>query len=116
MKDIKILTFHNAENYGATLQAYALKETLKKLNTNPSFVNYINKDILKDYKLIRTSSLKSFFSSLWFFKRNLKRKNSFKQYTNKYLDGNSKKYYNKYDIERDVKKRRSIYCRKRSNI
>lgn len=103
MKDIKILTFHNAENYGATLQAYALKETLKKLNTNPSFVNYISNDILKDYKLIRTNSFKSFFSSLWFFKRNLKRKNSFKKYINKYLDGNSKKYYNKEDIERDVK-------------
>ena len=103
MKDIKILTFHNAENYGATLQAYALKETLKKLNTNPKFVNYINKNILKDYKLIRTNSFKSFFSSLWFFKRNLKRKNSFKGYINKYLDGTSKKYYSKEDIERDVK-------------
>lgn len=103
MKDIKILTFHNAENYGATLQAYALKETLKKLNTNPNFVNYINQDILKDYKLIRTNSFKSFFSSLWFFKRNLRRKKTFKEYINKYLDGNSKKYYNKEDIEREIK-------------
>ena len=56
-----MLTFHNAENYGAVLQAYALKEVLKSLGTKPRFVNYINKDILKDYKLIRTNSVKSFF-------------------------------------------------------
>ena len=29
MKKIKMLTFHNAENYGANLQAYALKEKIK---------------------------------------------------------------------------------------
>ena len=70
MQNVKILTFHNAENYGATLQAYALKQTLKKLGVNPEFVNYENKKILSDYKLIRTNSLKSFFSSLWYLPRN----------------------------------------------
>jgi len=103
MKNIKILTFHNAENYGAALQAYALKETLKKINTNPRFVNYINEDISKDYKLIRLRSLKSFFSSLWYFPRNLKRKNNFKKFRNKYLDGNTKPYYSREDIEQDIK-------------
>lgn len=104
MKKIKILTFHNAENYGATLQAYALKETLKKLNTNPSFLNYINEVILKDYKLIRTNSLKSFFSSLWYLPRNLKRKKSFKHFSYRYLDALTKKYYSKQDIEQDLVK------------
>ena len=74
MKKIKILTFHNAENYGANLQAYALKEVIKDMGVMPFFINYQDKFILKDYKLIRTNSLKSFLSSLWYYKRNLKRK------------------------------------------
>ncbi len=102
MLKVKMLTFHNAENYGATLQAYALKETLKKLGTNPSFVNYENKAILADYKLIRTNSLKSFFSSLCFLPRNLKRKISFKSFSDAYLDANSKKYTEISQIEQDV--------------
>jgi len=102
MKKVKMLTFHNAENYGAMLQAYALKETLKRLNTNPSFVNYINKDILKDYALFKTKSIKSFWSSLWYLPRNLKRKTSFKKFKNKFLDGNSKQYYTKKQIEQDI--------------
>ena len=102
MKNVKILTFHNAENYGANLQAYALKEVLKDMNTNPSFINYKDKHILKDYKLIRTNSLKSFFSSLWYMPRNLKRKKSFKSFCDTYLDGNTKKYYLKEEIEKDL--------------
>ncbi len=102
MKKVKILTFHNAENYGANLQAYALKEVLKDMDTEPSFINYQDKHILKDYKLIRTNSLKSFFSSLWYMPRNLKRKKSFKSFCGRYLDGNTKKYYTKEDIEKDI--------------
>lgn len=102
MLKVKMLTFHNAENYGAALQAYALKQTLKKLGTNPSFMNYENKVILADYKLIRTNSLKSFFSSLWFLPRNIKRKLSFKSFSDVYLDTNSKKYTEISQIEQDI--------------
>ena len=102
MQKVKMLTFHNAENYGATLQAYALKETLKELGVNPEFVNYENEKILSDYKLIRTNSLKSFFSSLWYLPRNLKRKRSFKSFSDRYLDTNSKVYLSKEDIEKDI--------------
>ncbi len=102
MLKVKMLTFHNAENYGATLQAYALKEMLKKLGTSPSFVNYENEAILEDYKLIRKNSLKSFFSSLWFLPRNLKRKRSFKSFSDIYLDTNNKKYKNISQIEQDI--------------
>lgn len=105
MKNIKILTFHNAENYGATLQAYALKEKLKMLKTNPSFINYKNKDILKDYKLFRTNSLKAIFSSIWFLSKNLKRKNNFKKFIVKYLDGDTKAYYTKESIESDIREK-----------
>ncbi len=102
MKKVKILTFHNAENYGANLQAYALKEVLKDMDTNPSFINYQDKHILKDYKLMKMNSLKSSFSSLWYMPRNLKRKKSFKSFCVTYLDGDTKKYYTKEDIEKDI--------------
>lgn len=102
MQKAKILTFHNAKNYGATLQAYALKETLKELDVSPEFVNYENERILADYKLIKTNSLKSFFSSLWYLPRNLKRKRSFKSFSDTYLDTTSKVYLNKEEIEQDI--------------
>lgn len=46
---IGILTFHYAHNYGAVLQAYALKEYLKKTHTDAVLVNYRNKVIESCY-------------------------------------------------------------------
>lgn len=49
MKKIGILTFHNAYNYGAVLQAYALREFLQK-NSNciVEIINYKNEQIEKE--------------------------------------------------------------------
>ena len=102
MQNIKLFTFHNAHNYGAMLQAYALKNTLKSLDTNPSFVNYVNKHIIKDYKLIKTNSLKSFFSSLWYLPRNIRRKKAFKSFSDRYLDTNAKECYTKAEVINNI--------------
>lgn len=40
MKNIKILTFINENNYGALLQSFALQEACKALGFNVSFINY----------------------------------------------------------------------------
>lgn len=49
MKKIGILTFHNAYNFGAVLQAYALKEYLQKnSNCTVEIVNYKNEQIEKE--------------------------------------------------------------------
>lgn len=37
--NVGILTFHNAKNYGAVIQAFALKTALKKLGVNPYIIN-----------------------------------------------------------------------------
>jgi alpha-galactosidase/6-phospho-beta-glucosidase family protein len=37
-----ILTFHNALNYGAVLQAYALQEALRKMGCEAAILNYSN--------------------------------------------------------------------------
>lgn len=88
MKKIGILTFHNAYNYGAMLQAYALQ---KKISTKNyvEIIDYRNKVIEKQYKLIRPyqKSLKKFIKSLCgdiiMFPLNLKRKNVFIKFMKK---------------------------------
>lgn len=48
---IGILTFHNAHNYGAVLQAYALKKFLKKKYTDVSVIDYKNETLEQKYQL-----------------------------------------------------------------
>lgn len=49
---IGILTFHNAHNYGATLQAYALRTYLRSIGHDVTIINYRNKMIDSAYKKI----------------------------------------------------------------
>ena len=42
---VGILTFHDAHNYGAVLQAYALKKYIKKLGYDVKIINYHHKTI-----------------------------------------------------------------------
>ena len=51
-KKIGILTFHNAHNYGAVLQAYALKTKLNRMGYDASVLNYQNKYIARNYKKV----------------------------------------------------------------
>lgn len=46
---VGILTFHNAHNYGATLQAYALKTCVQQLGYEVEIINYRNKTIEESY-------------------------------------------------------------------
>lgn len=46
---IGILTFHNAHNYGAVLQVYALKKQIEKIGHNVEVINYHHSNILADY-------------------------------------------------------------------
>jgi hypothetical protein len=51
-KKIGILTFHNAHNYGAVLQAYALKTKLTQMGYEVSVLNYRNKYIARLYRKV----------------------------------------------------------------
>lgn len=53
MKKIGILTFHNAYNYGAVLQAYATQELLRKMGYNPEIIDYHNAEIDRSYEVLR---------------------------------------------------------------
>ena len=50
---IGIITFHSAHNYGAVLQAFALKEYLSKKGHDVHVINYKIKEIENVYKLIK---------------------------------------------------------------
>ena len=49
-KKIGILTFHYAHNYGAVLQAYALKTKLQRMGYEVQVLNYRNKYIARSYR------------------------------------------------------------------
>lgn len=51
-KKVGILTFHNAHNYGAVLQAYALKTKLNRMGYDACVLNYRNKYIARNYKKV----------------------------------------------------------------
>ena len=58
---IGILTFHRAYNYGAVLQCYALKETLRKMGHEVYVIDYRQPDIERFYKYRSRFNLKNAF-------------------------------------------------------
>ncbi len=49
---VGVLTFHNAHNYGAVLQAYALKKVITRMGYKIQIINYCNKAIESQYPMI----------------------------------------------------------------
>ena len=52
---VGIITFHQAINYGAVLQTYALCKALEKLGVQAEIINYRSQKLESDYKLVQTS-------------------------------------------------------------
>lgn len=94
---IGILTYHKSENYGAALQAYALKKVLKDLGSESVFIDYWPTYHRKMYSLyynIKQSinREKYFLNKIRVLKQELnkipnyiRRKRNFKQFYNNYL-------------------------------
>ena len=55
---IGILTFHDAMNYGAVLQAYALQKKLSALGAKPEIINYVASGMEFESKLIKPNDKK----------------------------------------------------------
>lgn len=90
MKNIGIITFHCAHNYGALLQVYALQEKTRMLGYKVEIINYRNKNILNTYKLIKLSKnpincIKLLYNSFKYYKYNKKRYDNFENFINKNL-------------------------------
>lgn len=61
---IGILTFHRAHNYGAVLQCYALKETLRAIGHDAYVIDYRQPDIEKIYSFRPLFGIRSFLKSI----------------------------------------------------
>lgn len=93
MTKILITTFHNAHNYGAVLQAFALCKKIKKLNkdNDVKIINYKNDNILRGYRLftpIRKNIIKwipMILSDIKNYHRNKMRYIEFDNFINKKL-------------------------------
>ena len=86
---IGILTFHNADNYGAVLQCYALQEHLKKQYPNDEVyvIDYKNALIEHSYRVLGLRrSLFGNFTQFFYLPIALKKRKHFKDFKNKYLN------------------------------
>lgn len=97
---VGILTFHDALNYGAVLQCYALQNTLMNLGYEVEVIDYKNDFINKFYSpfYIEKFNLKKIAYMFYAFNSKVKRNKIFKNFRTQYLKL-SKTKYNKDNIE-----------------
>lgn len=49
---VALLSFHNAYNFGAALQAFALQEAVKKMDVDCEYINYVNESRRQEYDML----------------------------------------------------------------
>lgn len=95
---IGILTFHNAFNYGAILQAYATQEIVKEYGHNVEIINYQNEAINRFYDQMNFSLGRLPKKKFWMIPKYLierfffwKRKKSYQLFKDNYIQFSDKK-------------------------
>lgn len=104
---VGILTFHNAHNYGAVLQAYALKTYVKSLGYEAQIINYFSDNMLKecpkekDIKIDFTTRKNIYDSIEWLYAKKdyLKKWENFDKFIDFLLEG-QRTAYTKEDVEK----------------
>lgn len=93
--NIGILTFYYCKNFGAFLQAFALKKYLESLGNNVFFVDYKMSSLLRRYTLFPYYKERSFMGNMkanlnvFSMKNRLQRINKFNSFSKKYFkEGN----------------------------
>lgn len=96
---VGILTFHNADNYGAVLQCYALQEALKSIGHDVKIIDYRNPHTEKIYQstpishfircFLHTFRIEPWMKIQW--KKRIKREH-FCRFRNRYLSITNKQY------------------------
>lgn len=106
LKRIGIITFHDADNYGAVLQAYALTQSIKniKLDLQVEIINYKMPFILRSYKLIKFKNkniyifIRTLLSSVINLKVRSIKKLKFKSFRKRYMSLSDNVYYKAKEI------------------
>ena len=94
---VGIITFHRAINYGAILQAYALKQTMLDLGAEATIIDYRSRLIEKSYyyPIHSWESIKTNIKNLLVWNVQIKRNQAFANFFNKYIfEGEDKIVYN----------------------
>lgn len=90
MKKVGIMTFHNSYNYGAVLQAFALKTTIISLGYDCDILNYQNSNQMKTFKILNfsrfnASTVARNFQNLLYIKSIKNRNNNYRKFINEKL-------------------------------
>ncbi|MRM90670.1 polysaccharide pyruvyl transferase family protein [Faecalicatena contorta] len=93
-----IITFHFAHNYGAMLQAKALKDYISELNENTEIINYVPKTMMQFYQINpfrKKIGIKNFFYGCMNLPRRIKQYRIFQNFYRQELDCIGKPITNK---------------------
>lgn len=95
MKRAGILTFHNAENYGAALQTYALMKAVQTLGVDCEVINYRNRgvvirNLLKNIYYLATSQ------------NPIKNHRAYQKFQRQFMNLTEKTYRKPLDFEKDA--------------
>lgn len=64
MKEIGLITYHSAYNFGSVLQAYATQETILKIAGNCEVINYRTEEQKKSYSIFQWEKGPGFIKSI----------------------------------------------------
>ena len=95
MKKAGIITFHNAENYGAALQTYALMKTLETFGLDVRVVDYRNRGVF-----VRNLLKNLFYMAT--FQNPLQNQQHFQNFQQQYLNLTNKAYRTLEKFEQDA--------------
>jgi hypothetical protein len=102
---IGILTLHDADNYGAILQAYALKKIIKQFNKGSvEIIDYKKPYIREVYKLVKldrsstVSCIRSLLENMILLPSRYFKKNKFRKFRKEYMDISAVKFFSSKDI------------------
>ncbi len=96
---VALLSFHNAYNYGAALQAYALQEAISEFGIQSEYIDYVNTHRLESYDMrcllrraIKDGNIKKAVRVLLGMPFIALRKKHFDRFFSKYLRVTEKRY------------------------
>lgn len=96
---VGILTFHEANNYGAILQAYSMQKILESMYCESEFINYYQPYIVLNYRsfYVDTSSVKKAAESLVYsvlhYNIVSSKNRKFDKFRNDFMNISKKKFY-----------------------
>ena len=94
-KKAGIITFHNAENYGAALQTYALMKTLQALGCDCEVIDYRNRGVFK------RNVIKTLYYALT-LQGPLRNRRAYRDFRQNYLHLSDRAYHSLAEFEADA--------------